>query len=561
MFSFINKQYVFRQSGGEIWSFFYDDKQNLCLRTMSARNAWKNSIVLHRNVYRGFYAEMDQDNVYHLLFQDNNGNIHYSRFDGQSVKTALVLKSKIPSPYDKQLYIAPLKNNIHLFYVLQHDNSFMLAYQVFGNTGMSTPKAVDYVSGGSLPCSLAYDSDDNLYVFYQSYDGKYLQLGYKKFNTASRHWSDFTPVTKYSGNCEYPHAIIDTGGTIHLCYQRRSPRLFEMVYQQKAPGRNLWSPEVIVHSSVHSFENASILKIRDKIVIYWVRDDVIYFNSCPFSDGNWGRPSRYGTQFGCQLQCLCYKSNSPRDRWNGECVKPGSHFSLAPGIFPGSTAYGFKLAFVNVDAVGDILGDTLGDALGDTIGDVSPLSSRPFLLENSEADSASYLRGDMRSILQDAFRHIQGSIEEIREGLSGAKKEISGLTNGYMELVKEINKSGVRLNMIENQLKHINKSGGTVKTATHISKNDMAELREEQKLGIETGTASYGDKTAEGLPLTPGKTTDESSATGDSSGKNNESTKQGKDTKPSGQQPSSVEPDKMKEWEEWKGPKEWQETD
>jgi hypothetical protein len=560
MFNFINKQFIFRQSGGEIWGFFHDDKQNLCLRTMSARGAWNNPIVLHRNVCRGFYADMDQDNVYHLLFQDNNGSIHYSRFDGQSVKTVLVLKSKIPSAYDKQLYIAPLKNNVHLFYVLQHDNSFMLAYQVFGNTGMETPKVVDYVSGNSLPYSIVYDPDDNLYAFYQSYDGKYLQLGYKKFNTTSRHWSDFTPVTKYPGNCEYPHAIIDTGGTIHLCYQRRSPRLFEMVYQQKAPGRNLWSPETIIHSSVHSFENASILQIRDKIVIYWVRDDVIYFSSRPYSGGDWCRPSRYGTQFGRQLQCLCYKSNSPRDRWHDERVKPGGRISLAPGIFPGSTAYGLKLAFVNADAIGDVLRDTLGDALGNIPGDVSPLSPLLFSKGNSEADSAASLRSDTRSILQDAFRQMQGSIAEIREGLSGVKKEISGLTNGYIELIKEINKFGIRLNMIENQLKQAKKSGSPVKTTAHINKNEMAEPWEDQKTGVESGTDQYEDETTESKAIASYKTADEPSAPAESSGKKKTS-KQERDAKPSGQQHLSVDPDKIKEWEEWKGPKEWQETD
>jgi hypothetical protein len=530
MFNFINKQYIFRQSGGEMCGFFHDDKQNLCLKVLSARGSWSNAIVLHKNVHRGFYAEMDRDNVYHLLFQDNNGNIYYSRLDAQSIKTASVLKSKIPLAYDKQFYIAPIKNSILLFYVLQHDNSFMLAYQVFGNTGMETPKVVDYVSGSSLPCSIVYDADDNLYAFYQSYDGKYLQLGYKKFNTASRHWSDFTPVTKYAGNCEYPHVIIDTGGTIHLCYQRRSPRLFEMVYQQKAPGRNLWSPETIIHSSVHSFENASILQIRDKIVIYWVRDDVIYYNSCPFRGGTWGKPSRYGTQFGRQLQCICYKSNSPRDNLNEvtESMKPGC-FSLSPAIFPGSTAHGLKLAFFNVDALGDI----------------STLSPTPFSPGNNDSGSAASLCGDAGSIVKDAFRQMQGSIAEIREGLSAAKREISRLANVYMELAKEAGKNGIRLNNIESRLKQVEKAGDVNDIVPH---------------GVETGTAQNEGKTAEGNALAPGKTPGVPSTVGETAKKTGISVRQRNDAKPPDQKPAPVDPDKIKEWEEWEGPKEWQEA-
>ncbi|MGE5613057.1 MAG: hypothetical protein ACM3XR_01505 [Bacillota bacterium] len=553
MFNLINKQFIFRQSGGEMCSFFHDEMQNLCLKVMSARGAWSNAIVLHKNVYRGFYAEMDRDNVYHLLLQDNNGNIYYSRLDGQSLKTTPVLKSRIPSAYDKHLFIAPLKNNILLFYVLQHDNSFMLAYQVFGSTGMETPKVVDYVSGSSLPCSIVYDPDDNLYAFYQSYDGKYLQLGYKKFNTASRYWSDFTLVTKYAGNCEYPHAIIDTGGTIHLCYQRRSQRLFEMVYQQKAPGRNLWSAETIIHSSVHSFDNASILQIRDRIVIYWVRDDVIYYNSCLLRGGGWGKPSRYETQFGRQLQCICYKSNSPRDNWIDEAgsMKPGS-FSLSPGIFPGSTAYGLKLAFINTDALGDI----------------SALSPQPFSPGSGHADGAASLHGNSGSIVHDAFRQMQGSIAEIRESLSGVKKEISRLANVYMELAKEVDKYGIRLNIVENRLKQAEKTGSAVRAAARIDKN-AAGQNEEQKTGAGNSAVPYGDETGGGNTAAPGKTpdassTDASSAVDGLAAKTEVSTNRGNEPKPAerkpSQKPSSVDPDKMKEWEEWEGPREWQET-
>ncbi|MGI6667907.1 MAG: hypothetical protein ACOX4M_00150 [Acetivibrionales bacterium] len=546
MFSLINKQFIFRLSGGEVWNFFYDDRQNLCLRTLSASGGWNNAIVLHRNVYRGFCADMDRDNACHLLFQDNSGNLHYSRFDGRSVKTAPVLKSRIPSAYDKHLYIAPLKNNIYFFYVLQHGNSFMLAYQVFGSTGMSTPKVVDYVSGSSLPCSLAYDSNGNLYAFYQSYDGKYLQLGYKKFNAPPRHWSDFTPVTKFQGNCEYPHVLVDTDGIIRLCYQRRSPRLFEMVYQQKNPGRNLWSPEVIVHSSVHPFKNASILETHGKIVIYWVRDNTIYFCSRPFSGGGWSRPSRYGTQSGRQLQCLCYKSNSPRDNWNekAENTKAG-FFSLAPGVFPGSTAYGLKLAFVDIDAPGSI----------------SALSSQLLSQGNSDAASAASFSNDDGSIVQEAFRSIQGSIAEIREGLSKAKREISRLANIYMELAKEVGKHGIRLNIIENRVKQAEKSGSGVRTAAFVNKNDMAEQTEEQKTGAGNGTILYDDEATNDKPPAQGKTSDLLPAAEVSAEKASVPAKQQNNAKAPEQKISYIDPDKMKQWEEWTGPKEWQEAE
>lgn len=460
MFSFQNRQYIFRQADGELWNFFCDSRQCLCYNTLTVRGIWSNAVVLHKNVYQYFYAEMDRDGVYHILFQDMNGNIQYSRLDGQSIRTVPLLNSKSPAVYNKQLYIAPLEEHVYLFYVLQHENSFMLAYQALGNTRLGTPKVVDYVSGSNQPCSIVYDHQQNIYVFYQSYDGKYLQLGYKKFNTAQKHWSDFTPVTKYAGNCEYPHAFADSSGIIHLCYQRRAPKLFEMVYQQKAPDKNLWSRETVVHSSVHSFENASILQAQDKIVIYWVREDVIYYNSGSLDGTGWNRASRHTTQFGRQILCLCYKSNRPGGGAGigdvsprGDASPKGDVSQLSPGIYPGSLSNGLKLAFPTGDA-----GSRQGDVSlrGDSRGDVSQLY----------AESSAYGgTGGSGNYSENTLNRLQESVDEVKESWSQNKKEMYRITNTYSDLKKEMEKFSIRLNLLEKQFGQLKKLVGKQETA------------------------------------------------------------------------------------------------
>lgn len=527
MFSFHNRQYIFRQADGEIWNFFCDPRQNLCYNTLTRRGVWSNAVALHKNVHRFFYAEMDQDSAFHLLFQDSGGNLFYSRLDGESIRTVPVLSSKTPSAYDKQLYIAPFKDVIYFFYVLQHENSFLFAYQALSGGRMSTPKVVDYVSGSNIPCSVIYDNQQNIYAFYQSYDGKYLQLGYKKFNTAQKHWSDFTPVTKYAGNCEYPHAIVDSSGIIHLCYQRRAPKIFEMVYQQKAPDRNLWSPEVVVHSSVHSFENASILQAKDKIVVYWVRDDVIYYNVGLISGINWVKPSRYGTQFGRQLLCLCYKSNSPRD---------GDVSQLSPGIYPGAFANGLKLAFIN-------------------IGDASQLFA-----ENYEGTGAS--AKEAGGLVADALVQLQGSVEEVRAGWTETRKEMSRLTNAYMDMKREMDKYSIRLNMLERQPGQAKRPG----------RRDAAS-RDTENRDTMGRTAAAADTPGNQPPDLTGKSSEYTARLPDLTGKSPEYTAPSPDltAKPSVPEPAepaakpekkpspSLDPEKLKVWEEWKEPKEWQE--
>ena len=536
MFNYLIRQYIFRQSNGDTWNFLCDSRQNLCYNTLTRRGIWSNAVVLHRNAYQYFYADMDKDDIFHLLFQDTNGNIYYSRLDGQSIKTVPVLNSKTPSVYNKQLFIAPFNNSIYFFYVLQHDNSFMLACQVLSNGKLCNPKVIDYVSGSSLPCSLLYDKAQNVYAFYQSYDGKYLQLGYKKFAMAQKHWSDFTPVTKYAGNCEYPHAIIDDGGIIHLCYQRRGPKLFEMVYQQKTPDKNLWTPEVIIHSSIHSFENTSILQIGDKIIVYWVREDIIYYNTGSQGGNSWSKPSRLNSPTGRQLQCLGFKSNSPRDRTgiqigeqggdDSQLSHTGNGSQLPPAIYPGSLSSGLKLAFYPVDIIGD----------------VSQLDSG-----SQERFSAS--GDDIKTLMLNTFRQIQGSVDEVRANWSAARDELMTLSKAYGELAKELGKYTIRLNMLENRLEQTKK----LSKRLDVLNSEVMEIKEtgepEKKIiPKHTGTASESKKS---ITINKNKTAEIAGETSEPIVTQEE--------KPAHKDNQSLEPDSFKKWQEWKEPKEWQE--
>lgn len=578
MFNYQNRQYIFKQSGGDTWNFFCDSRQNLCYNTLTRRGIWSNAVVLHKNISPWFYAEMDTESTFHLLFQDNDGNILYSRLDGQSIKTVPVLSSKVSSVYNKQLYMAPLKNSIYLFYVLQHENSFMLACQILSSGRISNPKVIDYVSGSSLPCSILYDKMQNIYAFYQSYDGKFLQLGYKKLLAGQKQWSDFTPVTKYSGNCEYPHAITGNDGIIHLCYQRRAPKLFEMVYQQKLPDKNLWTPEVIVHNSVHSFENASILQTNDhSIAVYWVREDTIYYNTGIQGGNTWGKASRLTFTAGRQLQCLCYKANNPkvREQNNGD----EEITQLSPAIYPGSLVNGLKLAFVPNNDIGD-----------------SPQ------LPDTYYEGGSSTGSDIRRLIMDSYKQVQTSIGEVREGLSSARDELSRLSNSYSDLSKELGKYAIRLNMLESRIGQLKKpesrqlaplpqSGQpqavapqAVNTAsTDFPKAETSRADKPHSAYATTAEATKDTKSQSSNAAKDGfvKDTAQRSVNSLKAGVSgainpeplqtvqaaNQQVNENKEPEPllsgnpSVKSSPSLEPDKLKEWQEWQEPKEWRESD
>jgi hypothetical protein len=584
MFNFHNRQYIFRQSTGKLWNFYCDTRQNLCYSSLTRNGTWSNGSVFYKNAAHYFYADMDQDDTFHLVYQDNDGNILYSRLDGQSIRSVPVLNSKVPSVYNKQLFLAPFKNNTHFFYVLQHENSFMLAYQVLGNNKISNPRVIDYVSGSSLPCAVCYDKAQNIYAFYQSYDGKYLQLGYKKLSSTLKSLSEFTPITKYSGNCEYPHVLADDSGILHLCYQRRAPKFFEMVYQQKAPDRNLWSTEEIVHSSVHSFENSSIVQNNGNITVYWVREETIYYNSSSLSGNSWGKASRLDFPAGRQLQCLSYKSNSSLAR-AGEMEKGdtaakgktgGDSSQLPPAFYPGTLSNGLKLAFGTSDSIGDVSelfditeefagsdGNVDGARSGSSprLGDGSQPSGRNRIGGGTSGSSSRYgssgptnssgfhgssstsgsSGNDLKNLMLDAFKQLQRRMDEVKEGSSVTKEELAKLTNAYDHFNKELAKYSIRLNMLENQL------GQARRTNSRLD-----ELSSEIK-------ALRDVKRPNAALITPAAVEQEEAVL-DEDAKVVLKQETSNIVNPTGKPTlASLDPDKLKEWEEWEEPKEWQE--
>ena len=443
----------------------------------------------------------------------------------------------------------------------------MLAYQVLSDNKISSPRVIDYVSGSSLPCAIVYDGNENIYAFYQSYDGKFLQLGYKKYTSAQKHWSEFMPITKYAGNCEYPHAVIDENGIIHLCYQRRAPKFFELVYQQKEPDKNLWTSEVLVHSSVHSFENASILIDDGKIILYWVRDDIIYYNDSPRTGSGWGRPARHNFPSGGPLRCFGFKSNSPADR---KADMPDS----PPVILPGNLSNGLKLAF---------------------IGTGGPGGPSPAAAGNEPAGMPG---GDIRKLVIDTFRQIQGSVEELKEGLASAGDDIAKLNNAYDQLSKELSKYAIRMNILENRISRAKRTdsihGGKSDIVGVDIKGTKAVVNPERKIKAGSNPVKADAEGAESPPSSgraeteraetrqkeaeyAGTAEQETVQPGTGPAERESAEHESAEREPAEREPTVHEPavhepterelpeksaetpdqQKLKEWQEWKEPEEW----
>lgn len=413
MFDKNNRQYVFKRSSGSIVNFYSDEKSGLYCSTLTKHSTWTKPVLIQKDVFPSFYAGMDRSDCFDILFQDKQGNILYSRAEEERLDTLLVLNSKSPTSYNKHLHILSSGNVLHFLFVLKYENTAILAHQTLSKGNVETPRVIDYVNKSSCPYSAIKDKEDNIFVFYQLSDGKNLQIGYKKYVPVQGIWNDFTPITRYNGNCEFPITLIDGNNIIHICYHRYSAKQYELIYQQKIPNKNMWTSETVVSSSAYPFEDPSIIFIDEKIIIYWVRDDIIYYCSTDDAGKTWSKPARYGFYHGKQLMCISYASNVLRE----------SERFIATDI-PGSFINGLSLAFYK-------------DALS------SP-----------EELSAN----DLKDMIVDSLSLLKGYVEELKKSETQIRSEVSRLAYGHLSFEKEMTKLSIKLNLLENELnetKHI----------------------------------------------------------------------------------------------------------
>ena len=410
MYNSNNRQYIFRQSSGKVWNLYHDEKLGLCYSTLTKRSTWTEPVSLHKNLHPVFFADIDFDDCFHILFQDKQGNIFLSRLYNSSIKTIPVLNSKAPVSYNKYLSLIPARNESHFFFIIQHNDSSILAHQILRGDTVSTPRVIDYVAKSNCPYSVIGDKSGNIYAFYQSSSGESLQIGYKKYNSDQNFWSDFSFITNHSGNCEFPRAIVDNKNIMHICYQRHSLKQYELVYQQKVPDKNIWSDEIIVHSSVHSFYDSSVVCSGESTIVYWVRDDVIYYSSSTDGGAVWSKPARHNFVPSKQLMCMTYKTNQSIE-----------NEKLAASSLPGCFINGFKLAFYQEPTVST---------------------------HNITAD-------ELKTMLLDGLKLLKDNVEELKDSNSDMRKSIQELSVAHQNLEMEMTKNAVKLNFLEDDTKQI----------------------------------------------------------------------------------------------------------
>ncbi len=329
-----NKQFVFKDSEGKLWNFYYDNNQGICYSVFSKRSAWSEPKVVQPEAFEQFYVEIDEKDCFHLIYQDKKGNIIYCFMQqNETVKAMPVLTSKSHSVFNKHLSLIVANSSVHIFFIIEHNGIYMLSYQTITDGVPVAPKKVDNITVLPNPYTVVYDLNDDIYVFYHISDGKNNQIGYKKYSTVNKAWSEYSQITMFSSNSQNPKIVVDRNGIFHICYVRKQDKQFQLVYQQKIPDRNMWTSESILATSGTPISNFSILSVKSSLVIYYIKDDSLYSFISNDSGVSFTRSSK-NTSLSRQHICVRYKSNSPYEH-------------VQANEIPATFVNGFKLMFTH----------------------------------------------------------------------------------------------------------------------------------------------------------------------------------------------------------------------
>lgn len=445
MYNYNNRQYIFKKLSGGTWNIYHDSKSGICYNILTGRNTWRGPVTIERKAYPYFFADMDYRECFHIIYQDLHGNIIYCNLTDDSIAKTPILHSKSPSVYNKHLYLCFFKDNIHFLYVLLYNNNLLFIHQTMINSSVGSPKVIDYVYENNVPISALSDKSGNIYAFYQSLNDTDVQFGYRKFSPDKDSWSNFQAVASpgISTDIKYDFTsiIIDNSNLMHICFQKQNKDKYNFVYKQNKLDENLWSEDYLIHSSIYTFENSSIVSIDNNIFVYWIRNEIIYYRFTKNKGESWSRVLKYNFPTGRNLYCFSYNTNIPYEIER-----------IAIKDIPGNFSNGIKIAFYQ---------DFFGNNIINTA------------------------RENLQRVFLDSIKHLKDAIDKLSKRIEQLESSFKGFHFSQKNIDKEMDKLFIRISILEDELKKIQASllrmGNNIKVPEREAKEIFIKQNESKR--------------------------------------------------------------------------------
>ena len=263
-----------KSSADDTFNFFVDSKNNLCYSNLNKKGIWSRPSIIKKQIHPCFFADIDSNDKLHIISQNLNGDIFYTFINSKSIKTIQILKSKSSSSYNKHLYLIPSNDCVHFFYILHHKNSMILSHQILKNSTLSNPQIIASSSKNIYPYSVLSSDIGNIYLYYNFFDGKFFQLGYKIYSPFEAMWTKFSQITNSNSDVFLIDSLIDSSNTTHIIYkEKKSTNPPKFFYARFSPNENF--SKIQINKIPES--NPSLTIFQKSVIIFGIKNNIIHF--------------------------------------------------------------------------------------------------------------------------------------------------------------------------------------------------------------------------------------------------------------------------------------------
>ena len=310
MYNQDKKQFIFKLSNSETWNFFVDAKNNLCYCRLNKKRTWEKPSLIKKQVYPSFYADIDKKDTLHIIFQNLDGDIFYTFINAKTSKTIQILKGKNSTSYNKHLYLIPSSDSVHFFYILHYKNSIILSHQMFKNATISNPQILASSSKNVYPYSVFSDTLGNIYLYYNFFDGKFFQLGYKVYSPFEALWTKFSQLTSLNCNVYLSDVIMDDNNITHVIYQEVNTSNSCRLHYIKIPSKAESSIAITPYTNI-SFSDVNLVYTKNSLIVFWIKNNVVHYTKSSNNGISWSEIDKF--TLNNENFCVKFKSNTPKD--------------------------------------------------------------------------------------------------------------------------------------------------------------------------------------------------------------------------------------------------------
>lgn len=269
------EQVLVQDAQANRWLFSCNAQQELCYQVNQGGRE-----ILQSDISGEFDATADTEGRIHLAAQDMQGTLVYLCYNSSIWRKYPILHSKSEKPCITQIRILHDGQQVHTFYILQHDGRYILVYHTFdANGSISAPKAVAYVHPSRRYC-VAPDGKQTCHLLFFDEDNT---LQYRQFRLPDGSCrTDQLPVT---GQVRAASAICDAGGMLHLAFLTQQKQYYTLSYCQ-ADGQ----PKLLSFG-MDNISALAVIATEKRIIVQWQERYNVY--ECSTQDGgkNFSKPN------------------------------------------------------------------------------------------------------------------------------------------------------------------------------------------------------------------------------------------------------------------------------